>query len=259
MTGKVKLDNISIVLHKPRYPENIGAAVRAMCNMGIEKLSVVDPENYNFANIKKLATHAALEKVEQINIYDNLKDALSAYTYIVGTTARTGGQRESFITPSTLASRLVLLTQQNNVAILFGPEDKGLTNEEIRYCHTLVNIPTADFSSVNLAQAVMILCYEIFIASVEKCNESIPRLASSYELNGMYDQLKDILVRISYLNPENPDYCIDRVRHFFNRINLRAKEVSIIRGVCRQINWYGNKCYKDGLEETNMQLSQTQR
>ena len=149
-------------------------------------------------------------------------------------------------TPSKLAQKLIPISIENRIAILFGPEDKGLSNEDLRYCHALVNIPTAEFSSLNLAQAVMIMCYEIFIAGLEANEQFTPRLASRHELDGMYDQLKDILVRISYINPENPDYWMNNLRRFFTRLRLRAKEVNIIRGLCRQIDWYGKKCYEDG-------------
>jgi tRNA/rRNA methyltransferase len=149
-------------------------------------------------------------------------------------------------TPSKLAQKLVPISIENRIAILFGPEDRGLSNEDIRNCHGLVNIPAAEFSSLNLAQAVMIICYEIFNAGLEKNTEFIARLANRHELDGMYDQLKDILVRISYINPENPDYWINKLRQFFSGLQLRAKEVSIIRGICRQIDWYGKKCYEDG-------------
>jgi tRNA/rRNA methyltransferase len=121
-----------------------------------------------------------------------------------------------------------------------------LTNTELRLCHILVNIPTADFSSLNLAQAVMILCYEFFLAGIPTPKNVLPRLASRHELDGMYEQVKDILVRINYVNPENPDYWMNKLRYFFSRLNLRAREVSIIRGICRQINWYNRKCYLDG-------------
>ncbi|MBW2564903.1 MAG: RNA methyltransferase, partial [Deltaproteobacteria bacterium] len=78
-----------------------------------------------------------------------------------------------------------------------------------------------------------------------------PRLANRHELDGMYDQLKDILVKISYINHENPDYWMNKLRYFFTRMQLRAREVSIIRGICRQINWYGKKRYEDGLKKQN--------
>ena len=246
MEKKVNFDNISIVLKQPRCPENIGAAARAIRNMGIGRLVLVNPINYDIAKVMKLATHAAAEVVEQIEFYEELKEALSPYSYVVGTTARTGKHRQSVKNPSKLAQSLIPISRDNNIAIIFGPEDRGLSNEDIRFCDALVNIPTADFSSINLAQAVMIVCYEIFNAGCTESHNFVPRLATRHELEGMYDQLKDILVRISYINNENPDYWMNKLRHFFIRLHLQAREVSIIRGICRQIDWYGKKCFNDG-------------
>lgn len=249
MTNRVNLDSLAIVLHRPRYPENIGAAARAMHNMGLGELIVVAPRNCDLTRILKMATHAAVEIVEQMQVFDTLKEALSEFNYVIGTTARLGKQRRVIATPSKLVQKLISISQKNHIAMLFGPEDKGLSNEEIRHCHILATIPTAEFSSLNLAQAVMIMCYEIFLAGTEEEIESLPRLATRHELDGMYDQLKDILVRINYINPENPDYWMNRVRQFLTRMQLRAREVSIIRGVCRQIDWYARKCYREGLKE----------
>jgi tRNA/rRNA methyltransferase len=246
MFKRINFDNISVVLHQPRHPENIGSVARAMCNMGFSRLVVIDPKNYDRNKILKLATHAASDLVDKINVYPVLKDALSHFNYVLGTTARLGGQRQVVYTPSKLAQKLGPISIENRIAIVFGPEDRGLSNEDIRYCHDLINIPTGEFSSLNLAQAVMIICYEIFTTGLDKNIKFTPRLASRHELDGMYDQLKDILVRISYINPENPDYWINKLRRFFSRLQLRAKEVSIIRGICRQIDWYGKKCYEDG-------------
>jgi tRNA/rRNA methyltransferase len=246
MTEKIRLDHIAIVLHQPRFPENIGAAARAMRNMGIRHLIVVQPENCDLTRVLRLATHAAMDVVEEMEVVDTLAEALAPFSYVVGTTARLGGKRPVRPSPSVLARELIAFSAHNRIAILFGPEDRGLTNEDIRYCHELVNIPTADFSSLNLAQAVMILCYELSGAGLEKPGEFVPRMASRHELDGMYEQLKDILVRIDYLKPDNPDYWIDKLRRFFTRIQLKAREVSIIRGICRQMDWYARKCFKDG-------------
>ena len=249
MSDRVNLDNISIVLLQPRYSENIGAAARAMCNMGMQQLVIVDPQNFDVSKALKLATHVASDIIEKSKFYPDLKEALSPFNYVVGTTARLGGQRQVVLTPLTLARSLIPISVKNRIAMLFGPEDKGLSNEDIRYCHALVNIPTSEFSSLNLAQSVMILCYEIFIAGGEADEEFTPRMASRHELDGMYDQLKDILVRISYINSENPDYWLNHFRRFFTRLQLRAKEVNIIKGLCRQVDWYGKKCYEDGKKE----------
>ena len=249
MPDKINLNNIAIVLTGTRYPENIGAAARAMLNMGIERLILVGPQNFDLARINKMATHAASVVVERLKVYDTLKEALAGFNYVVGTTARLGGQRKIISSPAKLAQKLAPLSEQNRIAVLFGPEDRGLSNVDIRSCHTLVNIPTAEFSSLNLAQAVMVTCYELFRFSLDKPGEFAPRLANQHELDAMYDQLKDVLMRISFINPDNPDYFMNNLRHFFIRMQLRAKEVQIIRGICRQVNWYGKKCYEDGLKQ----------
>jgi len=249
MTDRIRLENITIVLNRPRFPENIGAAARAACNMGIGRLVVVAPENCDLSRIVKMATHAALDVVEQMEVFDTLREALASYHWVVGTTARVGGKRPVLSSPSRLAKKLIPISADNRIAIVFGPEDRGLTNVDARLCHDLVNIPTADFSSLNLAQAVMIMSYELFRAGSEVPAEFTPRLASRHELDGMYEQLKDILLRIDYIKPDNPDYWLNKVRYYFTRLQLRAREVSIIRGICRQINWYAGKRYRDGVAD----------
>lgn len=248
-TERICLDHITIVLQRPRFPENIGAAARAMRNMGIRRMIVVEPENYDISRVLKMATHVAADVVQEIQIARDLREALSPFHMVVGTTARLGGEREVVQSPSHIASRLISLSQENTIAIVFGPEDRGLSNEDLRLCHELVNIPTAEFSSLNLAQAVMVICYELFTAGRPLTEPNAPRLATRHELDGMYDQLRDILVRINYINPENPDYWMNKIRRFFTRLQLKAGEVSIIRGICRQIDWYGKKrheCRNDG-------------
>lgn len=249
MTPRACLEHVAVVLNKPRFPENIGAAARAVCNMGIGQLVVVAPENDDPKPISALATHAAAGVVKHMLRFDDLTTALAGYHFVVGTTARLGGQRQMVVSPEKMAQQLIPMTQQNRVALLFGPEDRGLTNEEIRLCHLLVNIPTAEFSSLNLAQSVMVFCYELFKAALGPAKPFTPRLASRHELDGMYDQVKEILVRINYIQPDNPDYWMNKLRHFFSRLRLRAGEVSIIRGICRQINWYAGQCYRNGQKD----------
>jgi tRNA/rRNA methyltransferase len=243
---RINLENIVIVLCRPRYPENIGSAARAMRNMGIHQLFVVQPETYDKDRILRLSTHVAADVVENIKLFDDLPPALASCHYVVGTTARLGGQRRRVQPPDKLARALIPISRDNTVALVFGPEDRGLTNEDLRLCHALATIPTADFSSLNLAQAVMVMCYELFRAGVDEPGDAVPRLASRHELDGMYAQIKDILVRINYIQPDNPDYWMNKIRHFLSRLPLRAGEVSIIRGICRQIDWYAGKCFADG-------------
>jgi tRNA/rRNA methyltransferase len=249
MPASLNLDNVSVVLHRPRYPENIGSAARAMRNMGIGRLLVVAPEQFDLVRVLRLATHAAGDTVKNIEAYDTLVEALAPFQYVVGTTARRGGQREAVQTPESIAKELIPIAAENRVALVFGPEDRGLTNDELRLCHRLVTIPTAAFTSLNLAQAVMVVCYALFRATLAEKPPFVPKMASRHQLDGMYDQLRDVLVRICYINPENPDYWMHRIRQFFTRIRARAKEVSIVRGICRQIDWYAEKRYRDGLAE----------
>ena len=246
MSPAINSENVSVVLCRPRYPENIGAAARAMRNMGFDQLTVVDPQNCDLTRILKMSTHAASDVVEQMQVHTNLQAALATFNYVVGTTARLGGQRQSVVPAHKLAPELAAITENNRVGLVFGPEDRGLTNEDLRLCHRLVNIPTAEFSSLNLAQAVMIICYELRRDRSMESKPFVPRLANRHELDGMYAQLKDILVKISYIQPDNPDYFMNNIRQFGTRLKLRAKEVSIIRGICRQINWYGKKCFQEG-------------
>ncbi len=246
MENRIQLDNITIVLHHPRFPENIGSVARCMRNMGISRLHVVSTEEINIERALTLATHAASEPIHAMKRFDDLKSAVADAGYVIGTTARLGKSRQRIKTPAKMAETLVPVSRENRIAIIFGPEDRGLTNDELRNCHELVTIRTAAFSSINLAQAVMIVCYELFNAATDANAVFLPKLALRPDLDAMYEQLKNMLVRISFIQPDNPEYWMDRFRRFFSRLPLQAVEVSIIRGICRQMDWYARKCYEDG-------------
>ncbi|MFC1495373.1 RNA methyltransferase [Thermodesulfobacteriota bacterium] len=238
-------DNIVIVLVEPQIPENIGAAARAMNNMGIDRLILVNPKNPDRKRMLKSATVHSEQIIDNLEIYEDLEEAIGRFRYIAGTTARLGTMRPAMSSPRRLAQKLVDISQKNRIAILFGPEDKGLSNEHLQYCHTITTIPTSEFSSLNLAQAVLIICYEILRAGKKRLESSPPRLANSFELEGMYGHLRDVLLKIGFLNPQNPDHWMLYVRRFFSRLPLRGREVRIIRGICRQIDWYTGKRLKD--------------
>ena len=237
----MNLGHITIVLVEPQIPENIGSAARAMHNMGLRHLRLVAPKNCDLSRVLKMATGTSIEVVEEMEAYDDIRSALGPYQHVVGTTARMGSHRPAISNLRRLAQDLVPLAHNNRVAILFGPEDRGLSNEQLRYCHTIARIPTAKFSSLNLAQAVMILCYELFLVSRDPAPESLPRLANAFELEGMYDHLGGVLMKIGFINPQNPEHWMWNIRRFLARIPLRAREVRIIRGICRQIDWYTNQ------------------
>lgn len=229
------------MLVEPQIPENIGAAARAMHNMGIGRLILVNPKNTDRERIIKSATIHSAQVIDNIEIYENLEEAIGKFEYVAGTTARLGTMRPAMTSPASLSQKLMDISQKNRIAILFGPEDKGLSNDHLKYCHTITTIPTSDFSSLNIAQAVLIVCYEIFRAGMKRTKSTAPRLANSFELEGMYSHLKEVLLKIGFINQQNPDHWMMYVRRFFSRLPLRAREVRIIRGICRQIDWYTGK------------------
>ena len=241
---KANLDHIAIVLVQPQIPENIGAVARAMHNMGLSRLVLVEPKSCDPCRVGKTATGSSIDLIENMAVHDDLREALAPFHYLVGTTARIGALRPTMSRPSELARNLVSISQNNLAGILFGPEDRGLSNDHLRHCHTNVTIPTASFSSLNLAQAVMIICYEILLATRDDLHQVPPRLANSFEVEGMYDHLKEVLLKIGFINPQNPEHWIGNIRRFLARVPLRAREVRIIRGVCRQIDWYTSQVEK---------------
>lgn len=230
--------HISIVLCRPQFAGNVGAAARCGKNMGIDRLVVVGNPNLDPDEMYRRATHVAAEVIDGIRHVDHLEAALADFQYVVGTTARLGSARGPVVSPREMAEKVAAVSQENRVALLFGPEDAGLTNDELRFCHLVVNIPTAEFKSLNLSHAVMILCYEIFAYRSSAEGRFVPKLASSRELEGMYGQMAELLVRIGFLNFQNPEYWMMHIRRLLSRTGLYSKEVKIIRGICRQMGWF---------------------
>ncbi|MCX7982948.1 MAG: RNA methyltransferase [Syntrophales bacterium] len=238
MDEKKVTHQIAVVLHRPKYAGNVGSTARAMKNMGFTHLIVSEGGPFVPEEMYMMATHFAQDIIEQATFANSLKEALSDFQFIVGTTARTGSQRGPTGALRDVARKIVHLAKENKVALLFGAEDRGLTNEDLRLCHEIVTIPTAgEFKSLNLSHAVMIVCYEVFMASCQPTEGFVPKLATSAEIEGMYANLKEVLTEIGFLNPQNPDYFMYHLRRFFSRTGLLARDVKIIRGICRQISW----------------------
>ncbi len=244
MAHRIKLDNIHIVLVEPQIPENIGFVARAMTNMGLSHLHLVSPKNCDLSRIVKTATGPSIDVIEQMELHQDLREALGPFHYVVGTTARTGSLRPALTNPRDLANDLIAISRENLVAILFGCEDRGLTNQDLKYCHTIATIPTSRFASLNLAHSVLLFAYEIFMASREEEPPQVPRMADKFELEGMYDHLRAVLSKIGFLDPQNPEHWLLNIRRFLSRIPLRARDVRIIRGICRQIDWYTDQVQK---------------
>lgn len=234
------LSQVAIVLVRPKFAENIGSTARVAFNMGIKRLILVHEIMPDRAAMAKMATHKAAHLLDNMEIHDNLEEALKPFSVIVGTTARTGKKRTIERTPREIIETIIPDLPNNQLAIIFGPEDRGLTNDELKYCNYTSSIPTADFSSLNLAQAVAIHCYELYynIVHAPRAIEPNPKIASSYELEGMYEYLEETLLRIDFLQEKSHTYWMTNIRQFLSRIRITSKDSKIIRGICRQFLCY---------------------
>ena len=234
------LANVAIVLVEPKYPENIGAAARSGMNMGISRLIVIRKEDPDREAMLRMATHNAAHLIDTMQIFRQLEPALEPFSMVVGTTARQGRQRRPPNTPRVMVEKLLPLLAENQVAILFGPEHRGLTNNDLKFCQMTSNLPTADFTSLNLAQAVAIHCYELYhgLLFSQISKPFAPKQATTPELEGMYSHVEELLREIEFLKEEQDqgesDYWMNSIRKFFGHQNLQAKEARMIRGFCKQ-------------------------
>ncbi|MCB2217516.1 RNA methyltransferase [Desulfofustis glycolicus] len=238
--SQTPLDQITVVLKNPKFPENIGATARSCFNMGISRLIVVGDVVPRYEDMAKMATHKAVHLIDTMEMHPRLEDALAPFHLVVGTTARLGRKRTIERSPRDIVAEILPLLSDNRTALLFGPEDRGLTNDDLKYCHYISCIPTADFASLNLAQAVAIHCYEIYNTLVEQTREpaASPATATVRQLEGMYQHIEDALLAIDFLDEKGNIYWMQSIRRLLGRIRLTAKEANIIRGICRKFLWH---------------------
>jgi tRNA/rRNA methyltransferase len=236
----MNLDSISILLVRPRYHENIGSVARAMKNMGLNRLTVVDGSSPLHRDAYKLASGAEdiLERAEE---FPTLREAISEMGYVVGMTSRAGKERSPQLAPKDVAQKLISISEENSIALVFGSEKEGLTNEELSLCHLYVRIPSADsFPSLNLAQAVMVLCYELFQSSTTIQQEMGP-LASSDHLERMFEHMERTLLAIEFLDAKQPERIMRVLRKVFGRSQMDEREVQILQGIWSKMDWYLGK------------------
>lgn len=233
----MNLNSISILLVRPRYHENIGSAARAMKNMGLNRLIVVDGSSPLHRDAYKLASGAEdiLERAEE---FQNLREAISEMGCVVGMTSRVGKERSPLLTPRELVEELIPISEKNSIGLVFGSEKEGLTNEELSLCHFYVRIPSADsFPSLNLAQAVMVLCYELFQSATTIQKETGP-LASSDHLERMFEHMERTLVAIEFLDAKQPERIMRVLRKIFGRSQMDEREVQIFQGIWSKVDWH---------------------
>jgi tRNA/rRNA methyltransferase len=236
----MNLSAISIIAVRPKFPDNIGSIARAMMNMGLHRLVIVNGCSPLHINAYKLASGAE-ELLERAEECFTLEEAISEMGCVVGMTSRQGRERSPLLTPRALTQKLAPVSENNSIGLVFGSEREGLTNEELSLCHYFVKIPSSElFPSLNLAQAVMILCYELFQAS-ETIENPLPVLAPSGHIERMFEHMEKILIEIGFLNSGHPEGIMRAVRHLFGKSQLEDREVRILQGIWSQMDWYLKK------------------
>lgn len=234
----MKLSSIRIVLVATSHPGNIGSTARAMKTMGLNSLYLVNPKSFPDYKAKEMAAGAD-DVLEQAVVTSSLEEALAGCQLILATSARPRGLSLPGLLPVSGAEFIGKQADNTQVAIVFGREHAGLTNEELLKCHYHINIPSnPDYSSLNLAQAVQIVAYEIRMNLLSpKAEVSLRRdeYATADEIEQFYDHLKDVFIEIQFLKTSNPRRLMQRVRRLFNRVILEKMEVSILRGMLSQV------------------------
>jgi tRNA/rRNA methyltransferase len=235
----MNLDNLTVVLVEPRGERNIGSVARAMANFGMTDLRLVAPKvDHLHDEARKMAVKASV-LLEQASLYADLQAALGDCHYAYATTRRFGKYRVDFLHPDDAAEQLLPLLDKGRVALVFGREDKGLKTEELDLCQRLITIPTrGSVQSMNLAQSVVICLYEVAKrhGAISGKGQGGKSLATVEHLEILFSHMRDTFLKISYLNPQNPEHIMRSYRQMLGRAALDDRDVRIIRGLLSEID-----------------------
>ena len=229
--------SIRIVLVGTTHPGNIGAVARAMKNMGLYDLALVEPRYFPHDEATARASGAD-DVLANASVHDMLAEAIADCVYVAGASARSRAINWPCLDAKDAAERIIVEGAKGTVAAVFGPENTGLSNEDLDLCDTLLTIPTnPEFSSLNLAMAVQVITYEIRAAQSEKQPEyesDVPP-ATSAEMEHFYEHLERVLTDVEFLDPDNPRHLMRRLRRLFIRAQADKNEVNILRGILAAI------------------------
>ena len=235
------LDYIRVVLVEPTHPGNIGAAARAMANMGLRDLYLVRPREFP-SEIAVRRAAGADTILEQARVCDDLDSAINDCVLVMGTTARLRAVEWPQLDPAGAALEAVNATAEGHTAIIFGRESRGLTNAELDRCHYLVRIPVDDgFASLNLGSAVTVLLYEVrkralALQDADVAEHDSPDLASAEDLQRFYQHLEEALREIEFTDSRSSTL-MRKLRRLYNRTHLTQEEVNILRGILSSVQW----------------------
>ena len=233
------LSQIKIILVEPAGPLNVGSIARSMKNMGLQQLILVNPQCDPLSEeARRMAVHAE-DILEQAQEVENLPNALVGCQKAIATTARTRHIPTSLEPPRKALPWL--LEGDLSAALIFGPEDRGLSNEELNYAQKFVSIPAnPDYPTLNLAQSVTVCTYELYQAAIttSATPPSPPTQIASLDIvEGYYQHLEQTLLTIGYLYPHTASARMEKIRRLYNRAGLTSEEVALLRGILRQIDW----------------------
>jgi len=230
---------IRIVLVGTTHPGNIGAAARAMKNMGLSDLALVNPRHFPHDDATARAS-GATDVLEGARVVSSLGEALTDCVYVAGASARSRSINWPSMGPRDCAERMLLEGKQGKVAAVFGPEKSGLNNDDLDLCHTLLTIPTdPGFSSLNLAMAVQVLTYELRVAGMVDAGpgfESESPPATGEEMENFHVHLERVLTDIEFFDPDNPRHLLRRIRRLFIRARPDKNEINILRGILTAVD-----------------------
>ena len=224
------------------HPGNIGAVARAMKNMALAHLYLVQPKIFPSADATSRAS-GAVDILSAAKVCDSLQEAIADCPLVIGASARHRTISWPLLTPRECAGKLAIEASNQQVALVFGRENSGLKNTEMDQCQYLLNIPcNPEFSSLNLAAAVQVIAYELYIASglsVQVASEREDPLASAGQMESFYQHLQQTLGDIGFMHPDKSRSIMRRLRRIYNRTELDCKELDILRGILRMAQ--GNK------------------
>jgi tRNA/rRNA methyltransferase len=239
----VSLARARVVLVRPKIAANVGAVARLLRNFGLDQLVLVAPEaDKEDPRARLLATHAE-DVLEQARVVPYLEQAVADCLLVAGTSARTGGlfRRQAVGTPEAILPQLLPALADGPVALVFGPESSGLSNEQVALCHYLIHIPTTDaHPALNLAQAVAICLYELRRAWLA-CTELPPQPPAPADFatqEQMFSRLRTALEEIHFLYGDKADALMHALRHLLARARPTEMEVKLLLGLARQTRWF---------------------
>lgn len=230
------LSHIKIVLVETTHPGNIGAVARAMKNMNMADLWLVSPKIFPSADATSRASGAD-DVLAKAHVCQSLPEAIADCQMVIGASARCRTISWPELTPRECAEKIVITEPANKAAIIFGRENSGLKNHELDLCHFLLRIPcNSEYSSLNIAAAVQVVCYELFVADgVQEAAVIGDRgkiaKASVMQMESFYAHLYQALTDIGFMHPDKSKSIMRRLRRIYNRVHLDTKELDILRGI----------------------------